>query len=237
MCVHLQCLFIISWQMSGNAHKRLRKKSRKLSEAEHDELTNPLVTRKKRSRLSVTSTTEEEITEGKLIVSLQNSVIGTRFLSRLKRKSTSHSSATSSSSSNNNKEAESESPAPVGQTLPDIISPRKTQVELGFKNAFSYSFIDKNKKRTWKSLRQIIQSDVNSRLDHHQFLPTYNSIEAPPPIKPPKKYSDVSGLLSNYTDPLTGLQFSSSEEFEFVRTLPTNVVQGYLSLRGKATIT
>ncbi|XP_003382358.1 PREDICTED: INO80 complex subunit C-like [Amphimedon queenslandica] len=224
--------------MSGNAHKRLRKKSRKLSEAEHEELINPLVTRKKRGRPSVTSTTEEEITEGKLIVSLQNSVIGTRFLSRLKRKSTSHSSATSSSSSSNNKEAESESPAPIVQTLPDIVSPKKAQLELGFKNpAFSYSFIDKNKKRTWKSLKQIIQSDVNARLDHHQFLPTYNSIEAPPPIKPPKKYSDVSGLLSNYTDPLTGLQFSSSEEFEFVRTLPTNVVQGYLSLRGKATIT
>lgn len=223
--------------MSGSTHKRLRRKSRKLSEAEHGEIAVPLVTKKKRGRPSVTSTIEQEeeqVTERRFIVSFQTSVIGARFISRLKRKSTSHSSGTSSSSSNNK---EPDSPAPVMPAPQDTISPRKAPLELMFKNpSFSYSLIDKTKKRTWKSLKQILQSDL-ARMDSNHLVSNYSSIEAPPPIKPTKKYSDVSGLLSNYTDPLTGLQFSSSEEFEFIRTLPTNVVQGYLSLRGKATIT
>lgn len=39
---------------------------------------------------------------------------------------------------------------------------------------------------------------------------------------------------ANYTDPQTKLRFSSSEEFSYIRQLPTDVVTGYLMLR-KAT--
>lgn len=39
---------------------------------------------------------------------------------------------------------------------------------------------------------------------------------------------------ANYTDPQTKLRFSSSEEFSYIRLLPTDVVTGYLTLR-KAT--
>lgn len=41
-------------------------------------------------------------------------------------------------------------------------------------------------------------------------------------------------LQANYTDPQTKLRFSSSEEFSYIRLLPTDVVTGYLTLR-KAT--
>lgn len=94
----------------------------------------------------------------------------------------------------------------------------------------------------------------------------YN-IDAPPSLKPTKKYSDISGLpvsyhytlvlflhnkkqppslvlsthwiylvylQANYTDPQTKLRFTSSEEFSYIRLLPTDVVTGYLALR-KAT--
>ena len=47
------------------------------------------------------------------------------------------------------------------------------------------------------------------------------------------KYS----LQAKYTDPLTGLYFSTSQEFQVVRTLSQEVVQGYLALRGKLLIT
>ena len=119
----------------------------------------------------------------------------------------------------------------------DDTPPAKDQpLKLKFKNPkFSFSFIDTNKKRTWKGLKQIIQSEKNDKMGPD--TPTYGSIEAPPPLKPPKKYSDLSGLVSHYTDPLTGLYFSNSQEFEQIRTLPSNIIQGYLLLRGKATIT
>lgn len=93
------------------------------------------------------------------------------------------------------------------------------------------------------------------------MLIDYN-IDAPPSLKPTKKYSDISGLpvstyyfhctikainlnfksndfsgffpQANYTDPQTKLRFTSSEEFSYIRLLPTDVVTGYLALR-KAT--
>ena len=44
----------------------------------------------------------------------------------------------------------------------------------------------------------------------------------------------VSMCQANYTDPQTKLRFTSSEEFSFLRLLPTDAVTGYLALR-KAT--
>ncbi|KAK1894891.1 INO80 complex subunit C [Dissostichus eleginoides] len=88
------------------------------------------------------------------------------------------------------------------------------------------------KNRTWKNLKQILalERTLPWKLDD----PNYYSIEAPPSLKPTKKYSDISGLPANYTDPQTKLRFTSSEEFSYIRLLPTDVVTGYLALR-KAT--
>ena len=44
-------------------------------------------------------------------------------------------------------------------------------------------------------------------------------------------------MQAKYTDPMTGIYFNTSEEFQLVRTLPTDIVQGYLALRGKLAIT
>lgn len=221
--------------------KRQRRKSRKLSEA--DEITPPPdpPTRKRRRLSSLASTEdnkgddENETRKGwkreeKFVVSLQHSAIGTRFMTRLQKRTkttpTSHDDSTPS-------------PLVVDQpieTTPTRAMPTSTTRNVSFKNTnFVFSFLDKNKKRNWKTLKQILQSERSNKLDPN--FPGYTEIEAPPPLKPPKKYSDISGLLSPYTDPLTGLQYSDSQEFEYIRTLPTNIVQGYLGLRGKATIT
>ncbi|XP_008851917.1 INO80 complex subunit C isoform X1 [Nannospalax galili] len=95
------------------------------------------------------------------------------------------------------------------------------------------------KSRAWKTLKQILAAeralpwqlnDPNCELSRAFYF----SIDAPPSFKPAKKYSDVSGLLANYTDPQSKLRFSTSEEFSYIRRLPSDVVTGYLALR-KAT--
>ncbi|KAL0985336.1 hypothetical protein UPYG_G00155650 [Umbra pygmaea] len=88
------------------------------------------------------------------------------------------------------------------------------------------------KNRTWKNLKQILA--VERTLPWNVNDPNYYSIDAPPSLKPAKKYSDISGLPANYTDPQTKLRFTSPEEFSYLRLLPTDTVTGYLALR-KAT--
>ncbi|XP_016301272.1 INO80 complex subunit C-like [Sinocyclocheilus anshuiensis] len=88
------------------------------------------------------------------------------------------------------------------------------------------------KNRTWKNLKQILAAE--KALPWKITDPNYCSIDAPPSMKPAKKYSDISGLPANYTDPQTKLHFASTEEFSYIRQLPIDVVTGYLTLR-KAT--
>lgn len=88
------------------------------------------------------------------------------------------------------------------------------------------------KNRTWKNLKQILA--LERTLPWKITDPNYYNIDAPPSFKPAKKYSDISGLPANYTDPQTKLRFTSSEEFSYIRLLPSDVVTGYLTLR-KAT--
>ncbi|KAJ0000370.1 hypothetical protein NQD34_012212 [Periophthalmus magnuspinnatus] len=88
------------------------------------------------------------------------------------------------------------------------------------------------KNRTWKNLKQILA--LEKTLPWKLNDPNYFNIDAPPSLKPAKKYSDISGLPANYTDPQTKLRFTSSEEFSYIRLLPSDVVTGYLTLR-KAT--
>ncbi|KAJ1202871.1 hypothetical protein NDU88_006666 [Pleurodeles waltl] len=88
------------------------------------------------------------------------------------------------------------------------------------------------KNRTWKNLKQILASERT--LPWQLTDPNYFSIDAPPSFKPDKKYSDISGLPANYTDPQSKLRYSTIEEFNYIRMLPTDVITGYLALR-KAT--
>ncbi|KAF7656840.1 hypothetical protein LDENG_00035530 [Lucifuga dentata] len=88
------------------------------------------------------------------------------------------------------------------------------------------------KNRTWKNLKQILA--LERTLPWRVNDPNYYNIDTPPSLKPAKKYSDISGLPANYTDPQTKLRFTSSEEFSYIRLLPTDVITGYLALR-KAT--
>ncbi|XP_055599643.1 INO80 complex subunit C-like [Uranotaenia lowii] len=91
-----------------------------------------------------------------------------------------------------------------------------------------------NKKRVWKSLKQIVA--VERTLPWKDTDVTYSSINAPPSFVPAKKYSDISGLIAPYTDPHSKLQYHNSEEFQTVRSLPMDLTAGYLALRGASSI-
>ena len=62
--------------------------------------------------------------------------------------------------------------------------------------------------------------------------PTFISIEAPPSVRPPKKYCDITGFPAKYTDPKTKLRFCSKEAFTIARQLPEHRIQELLTLRG-----
>nr|XP_033783272.1 INO80 complex subunit C-like isoform X2 [Geotrypetes seraphini] len=124
-------------------------------------------------------------------------------------------------------------------TIPDPAGPQiETAVKpLPFKEpTFVHSGIGGvaagKKNRTWKNLKQILAAE--RVLPWQLNDPSYFNIDAPPSFKPAKKYSDISGLPANYTDPQSKLRFSTTEEFNYIRMLPTDVVTGYLALR-KAT--
>ena len=99
-----------------------------------------------------------------------------------------------------------------------------------FKNPnFKHSNVVGNKKKPWRTLKQILAAEQS--LTWPDEAVTYSSLEAPPSFRPAKKYSDLSGLEAAYTDPQTKLNYSCAEEFAEIRKLPSDIVEGYLSLR------
>ncbi|KAL5235765.1 hypothetical protein ACI65C_003175 [Semiaphis heraclei] len=86
------------------------------------------------------------------------------------------------------------------------------------------------KKKLWRSLKQIIAQERNLPWPDNSI--NYSCISAPPSFKPAKKYSDISGLIAKYKDPQTSLYYAGYEEFSTVRNLPSDIITGYLTLRG-----
>lgn len=63
---------------------------------------------------------------------------------------------------------------------------------------------------------------------------TYTNIESAPSLHPAnqKRYCDITGLPSKYTDPKTKLRYYDREIFAVVRTLPQGAPDQYLAARG-----
>ena len=85
----------------------------------------------------------------------------------------------------------------------------------------------KKKKFTLKKLL-----DSSARDDVPLYKANWSNIEVGPSLKPQKKYSDLSGFESLYTDPKTRLRYSSIEEYKQVRSMSEEDVQARLALRG-----
>ncbi|KAL1130536.1 hypothetical protein AAG570_011782 [Ranatra chinensis] len=96
--------------------------------------------------------------------------------------------------------------------------------------SFQHTIKTSSKKKTWRSLKQIIAQERS--LPWPEDAVHYSSISAPPSFKPAKKYSDISGLPAKYTDPQSKLFYACADEFATVRSLPSDITAGYLTLRG-----
>jgi INO80 complex subunit C len=84
-------------------------------------------------------------------------------------------------------------------------------------------------KKKWKKLKQVLQTEGYESLPATEA--TYVNIEAPPSMYPPKKYCDITGFEAAYTDPKTRLRYATADLYPFVRSLPYEAVQQYLSIR------
>jgi len=99
--------------------------------------------------------------------------------------------------------------------------------EKPFKNA-KYSTPKK-----YKLLKQILMMDKN-KSDIPVDAPLYLNIEAPPSVYPRKKYCDITGLKSIYTDPKSGLRYYDSTVYKYIQEQTQSTLQGYLGLRNAA---
>jgi len=67
---------------------------------------------------------------------------------------------------------------------------------------------------------------------------TYTNIESAPSLHPSsqKKYCDVTGLPTSYTDPKSRLRYFNAEIYNYIRVMPQGQKEGYLAARGAHTI-
>lgn len=100
----------------------------------------------------------------------------------------------------------------------------------------------KKPSRRHKSTRQLFTDEskrINAVLQREDTkqrpVPkvTYFNVNAPPSLKPPKKYCDVTGLKGPYRSPVNNLRYCDSEVYRLVvKPMPPGVDQEYLKLRG-----
>ncbi|EDO16323.1 hypothetical protein Kpol_1059p13 [Vanderwaltozyma polyspora DSM 70294] len=90
--------------------------------------------------------------------------------------------------------------------------------------------------RRHKSSKQLV-ADEMKRLNNVEGNPKHNvthfTVNAPPSLKPPKKYCDITGLIGKYKSPTNNIRYYNSEIFQLVvKPMTTGVDQQYLKLRG-----
>ena len=62
---------------------------------------------------------------------------------------------------------------------------------------------------------------------------THFNVNAPPSLKPHRKYCDITGLQGLYRSPVNNLRYYNSEVYRLVvKPMPPGVDQEYLKLRG-----
>ncbi|CCH60882.1 hypothetical protein TBLA_0D03830 [Henningerozyma blattae CBS 6284] len=114
------------------------------------------------------------------------------------------------------------------------------------------TYIDSKKKdgatkkkvyRRHRTSKQLIADElkrINKVLDEHKTSNTpvgtqinYFNINAPPSLKPIKKYCDITGLVGNYKSSTNNLRYYNSEIYQAViKQIAPGMDQEYLKLRG-----
>ncbi|CAH8273729.1 unnamed protein product [Arabidopsis lyrata] len=111
----------------------------------------------------------------------------------------------------------------------DIVVPSR----LSFKKIQAYEKYPKGQSssRRWKHLKQILQAE-NFQPD----LPTYVNIQSPPSTQPCKRICDLTGYEAPYVDPRTNLRYANAHVFKTLRSLSSDQVHHYLSIRNAALV-
>ncbi|VVB09596.1 unnamed protein product [Arabis nemorensis] len=113
----------------------------------------------------------------------------------------------------------------------DIVVP----MQLRFKKIQSYEKYPKGQTRgRWKHLKQILQAE--NFQDYPPEEPNYINIESPPSNQPCKRICDITGYEAPYVDPRTNLRYANADVFKTVRSLSTEQVHQYLSIRNAAVV-
>ncbi|KAL3228513.1 Chromatin-remodeling complex subunit IES6 [Nakaseomyces bracarensis] len=118
------------------------------------------------------------------------------------------------------------------QLLREVSDQTKEAATMGFRR-------QRRRNTRHKSAKQLL-SDEQKRINavlSAETAPkpnvTYFSVEAPPSLRPARKYCDVTGLRANYTSPTNNLRYHSAEIYQLVvKPMPAGVDQEYLKLRG-----
>ncbi|CAD8186739.1 unnamed protein product [Paramecium pentaurelia] len=102
----------------------------------------------------------------------------------------------------------------------------------------SYQF----KNSQWQARRKELKSrrqsqsrkfnNIKAQVQINNSAFNYLSIEAPPSLKPAKKYCDITGFEAKYKDPITQLQYCDSIVFNYIRNFPKASAETYLNIRG-----
>ncbi|PSN67541.1 hypothetical protein BS50DRAFT_393926 [Corynespora cassiicola Philippines] len=84
----------------------------------------------------------------------------------------------------------------------------------------------------------VLENNVRAAASANGPAATYTNIESAPSFHPSsqRRYCDITGLPAPYTDPKTRLRYHNKEVFGTIRTMPSNVTEGYLAARGAHTV-
>ncbi|KAI0297489.1 hypothetical protein B0F90DRAFT_888068 [Multifurca ochricompacta] len=91
--------------------------------------------------------------------------------------------------------------------------------------------VEREKRRTEREEAMEIDGAATSVMIEDD-MPTYLSIEAPPSVLPQRRYCDITGLESPYTDPISGLRFHDKSIYELIKSLSASAAKEYLAARG-----
>jgi INO80 complex subunit C len=87
----------------------------------------------------------------------------------------------------------------------------------------------KGRTKPFKNFKQIMQGENYEAYPSN--VANYTSIEAGPSTLPAKKYCDICGYVAKYVEPKTGLRYCQSAEYHLIKSLSTEHVESYLSIR------
>lgn len=120
------------------------------------------------------------------------------------------------------------------EVLKEVFAQNVQAASFGFKRQHQKR-VGKGRHKSCKQLLSDEQKRINNECLNNGKVPkvTYFNVEAPPSLKPAKKYCDITGLKANYRSPTNNIRYHNAEIYQLVvKPMAAGVDQEYLKLRG-----